>query len=331
MLWIQFIICVAFIIASGYKMTIYADDISKKTGLSSGIMGLLVLAFITSCPELVTTLSSISVVDAPDLAIGDLIGANAFNIFAIAVLGVLCGKGSIMKGQGRLNIFTISVVIIMLVVVMASIRFAGSGFDILNMSFGSILIGVLYSGALVFMYKSESHKAVQLKKSGLTAGLMLKFIAAASIIIASGVWLARIGKNISTTYEFSEMYVGVLLIAFATTMPEFVVSLTALKKNSISMATGNLIGSNMFNIFIITILDVVLRRGSFFKYVSALNVHVSLFAIVLTAIALGAMLRKGKTVKILKFFTWDSLMIITAFIVGHTLIFNLVCGGTPLP
>jgi len=325
MLWIQFIICAAAIIASGYKMTVFADEISKKTGLSSGLMGMLILAFITSCPELATALSSISIVNAPDLAIGDLVGANAFNIFAIALLGVLCGKGSILRRQSKIDIFTAALAVLMLIVVIASIRL-GSIAEIFHTSLGSIIIGVLYIGGIVFIYKRETHAAPR-EREGITTALKSKFAIAALIIIASGVWLARIGKNISVAYDLNEMYVGVLLIAFATTMPEFVVSLTALKQNSISMATGNLLGSNIFNIFIITILDAFLRRGNFFTYVSGTNILVGLFAITLTVIALGAMLKKSEGGKILKFFSWDSLIIIAVFLAGHILIFNLTRGA----
>lgn len=324
MLWIQFIICAAAIITSGYKMTVFADEISEKTGLSSGLMGTLILAVITSCPELVTTLSSISVVDAPDLALGDLVGANAFNIFAIALIGILCGKGSILRGQTKVSIFTASLSVFMLIVVIVSIRWNGIA-EIFDISLGSIAIGALYIGGVVLIYKKEGRGAPRARER-IKPSLKAKFSIAASIIIASGVWLAKIGKDISVVYGLNEMYVGVLLVAFATTMPEFVVSLTALKQNSVSMAVGNLLGSNIFNIFIIIILDAFLRRGNFFTYVSDMNILVGFFTVALTAIALGAMLRRGGEGRAFKFFSWDSLIIIAVFLAGHILLFNLTRG-----
>lgn len=327
MLWLQFLICTSLIIISGYRLTVYADAISEKTKLSSGLMGIVILAFITSCPELVTALSSITVVGAPDLAIGDLLGADIFNILAIALLGILCGRGSILRGQNRTNIFTATLVVVMLLVITASLtlrRFTDLPLGILNIGFASILLGLIYIGGVTLIYKKELHVAKPHIKGAVTADLLLKFIMSALVIIASAVWLANIGKNISVFYHLNEMYVGVLLIAFATTMPEFVVSLTALKQNSISMATGNLLGSNIFNLFIIAILDVVLRKGEFLSYVSGMNIFPALFAIALTAIAIIAMFKKSGAKNILPHLAWDSAIIIVVFFVGHYLLFYLV-------
>ncbi len=325
MLWIQFIGCLACIIAAGSKMTVFADEISEKTGLSSGLMGAIILAAITSCPELFTSLSSISVVDAPDLAMGDLLGADAFNIFSIALIGVLCGRGSILRGQSKVSVFTAALTVLMLITVAVSVRLRGIT-DILHISLGSLILAALYLGGIFYIYKKDGRGEAR-KKERITASLTVKFIAAALVIIASGVWLAKIGKSISIVYGLKETYVGVLLIAFATTTPELVVSFVALKQGSVPMAAGNLLGSNIFNLFIIVILDMALPKGNFFTYVSPFNIPVAFFAMALSAIAIPAMLKKPPGGKVLRFFTWDSLIIIGAFLAGHILLFNMARGA----
>ncbi len=327
MLWIQFIICAGFIIVSGYKLAVCADIICEKTKLSRGFMGILILAFITSCPELVTGLSSIALVNAPDLAMGDLLGANIFNILAIVILGIMCGKGSILRGQSRVNVITAVLTLLMLLVATSSItlnHLTGLSLKVRNVGFGSILLGFIYLSGMMLIYKKNGGAIRPEAREKIPGALMTRFIISAIIIVASGVWLANIGKNISVFYHLNEMYVGILLIAFATTLPEFIVSLTALKQNSVSMATGNLLGSNLFNLFIIFLLDVSFRKGSLFSYVSNLNLFPACFAFVLTAIALGAMLKKPTGKKILRYFSWDSLIIIGVFVTGHYLLFNLV-------
>lgn len=290
-------------------------------------MGVLFLAFITSCPEIVTSLGSITVVYAPDLATGDLLGAVIINIFVIALLGILCRKGSILVEQSRVNIFAAALTILMLLVIIGFIslrHFSNLQLGILNVGFGSILLGLIYIIGIAIIYRQEIDTAKLNTKGNIAISLKIKFFIAAAIIIISGLWLANIGKKIADFYSWNEMYVGVLLIAFATTMPEFVVSLTALKRNSVYMAAGNLLGSNFFNLFIIAILDSVFRKGEFFSYISRLNVFPALLAMILTAIAMGAMLKKPAKGAILARFPWDSAIIIAVFLVGHYLIFNLV-------
>ena len=327
MLWLQFFICVLLIIISGSRITVYADTISKKTNFSAGLMGILVLAFITSCPELVTSLSSIKVVDAPDLAAGDLVGACMFNILTIAILGALSGKGSLLEKQCKGNITTIILTVLMLLITMGSIilwHFNGLALGVWNIGIGSILIGATYIIGIGFISRHEVNSVEPGVKEKVAPSLIIKMIMAAAVIIFSGVWLAHIGKAITISYHLSEVYVGVLLLAFATTMPEFVVSFTALRRNSIHMATGNLLGSNLFNLFIIFILDASLRKGEFFSYISKSNILPTFFAIILTLITLAAMLKKGKRKKVFRYFSWDSAMVIGVFLTAHLLIFNLV-------
>ena len=333
MLWVKFAICFFLIIVSGYKLSSYADIISKAGRFSASLMGILILAFITSCPELVVSLTSITTVNAPDLAMGDLLGADVFNIFAIALLGIICGRGSILmtstgpSGQSRSNILSAALTAVMLFVVIGFIILShifSFRLEIFNISLGSILLAVIYILGCTFIYKHEAHIAKPETKEKIAKPLIIKFIISALIIIGSGIWLAYIGKEITDFYNWNEMYVGVLLLAFATTTPEFIVSLTALKRNSVYMATGNLLGSNLFNLFIIFVLDASLRKGNFFSCISGLNILPASLAIILTVIAIGAMLKKPARKPGAKYFPWDSTIIITVFLAGHYLLFKLV-------
>lgn len=327
MLWLQFLVCTFFIIVSGSRLTIYADTISKKTKFSAGLMGILILAFITSCPELVTSLSSIKVVNAPDLAAGDLLGACMFNILTIAALGVLSGRGSLLNRQGRGNIITAILAILMLLIIIGSIglrHFNGLSLGMLNIGIGSILLGLIYIIGIMIIARAETNATESNAKEKVAKLLIIKMIISAAIIIISSVWLARIGKAIAISHRWSEVYVGVLFLAFATTMPEFVVSFTALKQKSVHMATGNLLGSNLFNLFIIFILDVSLCKGGFFSYISRLNVLPAFLAIILTTITLTAMLMKTEQKRIFRYFSWDSATAIIVFLAGHYLLYSLV-------
>ena len=86
MVWLKFIICVVVIFISGRKVARYGDVIAEKTGLGGVWIGLILIAALTSLPELFNGVSAITLVDAPGLTIGNILGANMFNLFNLALL-----------------------------------------------------------------------------------------------------------------------------------------------------------------------------------------------------------------------------------------------------
>ena len=86
MVWLKLVICILIIFFAGQRVAKYGDIIAERTGLGRVWIGLIAVALITSLPELFTGISAVIIVDAPDLTVGDLIGANAFNMLNLALL-----------------------------------------------------------------------------------------------------------------------------------------------------------------------------------------------------------------------------------------------------
>ena len=323
---VQFVICVILIIISGARLSEYADTISRKSGFSAGLMGIVLLAAITSFPELFTSLTYV-VIDAPDMATGDLIGAVAINIFWIALLGIFCRKGSLFVGQNRSNVLIALITIVMLLVVAGFLFMQGLKTALprlFNISAASYIIGALYIAGTFIVYRFETHAAKSKTYEGIRHDI-IKLGIAGAVIIGSGIWLAYTGKGIADFFGLNEMYVGVLLLAFATTMPEFIVSFTAWKRGSASMAVGNFLGSNFFNIFIILWLDAAMRKD-LFSSLSSPNIFSAFLATALTIIAVVAMAQKKQKTQAVKYVSWDSLLIIITFICGHIVLYGITCG-----
>ncbi|MEZ4822508.1 MAG: hypothetical protein R2942_08840 [Ignavibacteria bacterium] len=81
--------CSAAIVYAGIKLSFYGDRIAEQTGLGKAWIGLIMMASITSLPELITGISSVAIVNAPDLAAGDIFGSCVFNLFILSILDVL--------------------------------------------------------------------------------------------------------------------------------------------------------------------------------------------------------------------------------------------------
>ena len=99
MVWIKFIVCVVVIFISGRKIARYGDIIAEKTGLGGVWIGLVLIAMLTSLPEFFNGVSAVTLVDAPGLTIGNLLGANMFNLFNLTIISIgdlLYTKGPIL-------------------------------------------------------------------------------------------------------------------------------------------------------------------------------------------------------------------------------------------
>ena len=88
-LWLEFLICSALIVFSGYKLSRYGDIIAEKSGMGRIWIGVVLIASVTSLPELVTGISSVTIAGAPDIAVGDVLGSCVFNMLILAVLDAL--------------------------------------------------------------------------------------------------------------------------------------------------------------------------------------------------------------------------------------------------
>ena len=86
---------------AGTKLTVYGDAISDKTGLGGNWIGFLLIATVTSVPELASGISAVTLADAPDLAVGAIFGSCIYNLAIIVILDLLYRKGSIYTPRGQ--------------------------------------------------------------------------------------------------------------------------------------------------------------------------------------------------------------------------------------
>ncbi|MDY6907527.1 MAG: sodium:calcium antiporter [Chloroflexota bacterium] len=327
--WAQFLICVSFILVFGSRLSRYGDVIGEKTGLSGIWIGLLLLAVVTSLPELITGISAVTIVGAPDLALGTAFGSNTFNLLIIALADVLYRKASLFSVASKAN-RALGLWGIVLIAV------AGAAIPLSTVWSGAIGWVSAFSLLLVLLYlwgsrriarseaKSASDEQQALRYQGVsTRRAYLGFAVAALVVIGAGTWLAIIGDQIATITGWGETFVGSLLLAAATSLPELVVSVVALRLGALDMAIANVLGSNMFNMgIVIAGDDIFYRPGPIFAAVSMEHLIAVAIAIVMTLVVLaGFSFRFGQrsSLKI----SWHSLAIIAIYIAGAYLMFTM--------
>jgi len=332
LVWLKFTLCLVIILFAGTRLARYGDAIAEKTGLGRIWIGLVLLAVITSVPELVTGVSSVALVKLPDLAVGDLLGSCIFNLAILALLDILYRPGPILSQASSRHMMSASIGILLTAVVAGGIlaweRFPGLALGWVGIL--SIIIPILYSVGVWRMFRSERGyqpqptQAVPLRYKELpTRTVYIRFALAAVAITGAGIWLSFIGGEIVGTYGWHASFVGSLFLAITTSVPELVVAIAALRLGAIDMAVADILGSNMFNIAIITPVDIFYRRGPVLSLVSGAHVITAVVAIVMSLLVIVGLRFRQKR-KTFRFISWHAVALIGLYIFG---IYRLFISG----
>ena len=324
LVWLSLFASLAVIGVAGFKLTRYGDVIAEKSGMSRGWVGLILLATVTSLPELVTGLSAVTIARVPDIAVGDVLGSCVFNLLIIVVLDFLYRKESIYTRARQGNVLAAGYGI-------ALIGF--TGFNLLlyrSGTFPSLGHVGLYSPVILLLYLLAMRSLYQYEKTQLKdyvedrverqPDMSLKqaikgYGLAALAVVAAGIWLPFIARDLALAMAWEQSFVGTLLVAAVTSAPEVVVTLAALRLGAVDLAIGNLFGSNLFNIAILAIDDLFYLPGPLLADVSLLHATSAFSAMMMSGLAVvGLVLRP--TSRIFRTVSWISLLLLVIYLLN---------------
>jgi len=346
-LFLELIVAGIIVILAGSRLTRSADKLAKQLNVGSGWIGLILLATITSLPEMVTGGTATAIANI-DLAMGAIFGSCCFNITLIFMLnafrreGSVLGDDNISKSHTLTSSFGLALMTIALLGIVMIEKFESrpqlaQACELV----WSVLIAVAYLGCIRLVYRCEHDQGTGASGAGRRQPVgraLIGNLAAMAIIIAGAAWwLAVIGDTLSTHKieligrPLGATFVGAFFLAFATSLPEIVTSIAAVRMGNLDLALGNIFGSNMFNMFVIPWLKLVsLGSGQELMLAGAGENSTStlitgLLAILLTAIAVGGLTYKSKR-RLLHGFGFDSLLIMLTYVGGMLL---LLMNGSP--
>jgi cation:H+ antiporter len=329
-LWLGFIVCTLVIVFSGARLSKYGDIIAEKTGLGRAWIGVVLMASVTSLPELATGISSVTYADVPNIAIGDVLGSCVFNILIFAILDALYRIKPISAKAHQGNVLSAGFGILLICIVATSL-FLGKYISPLGwIGPYSLFFVVIYFIAmrLVFSYEKRQisafmkEKTVEFRyKDIATKTAIVNYSVNAVVVIIAATFLPKIGKGIAETTGLGQTFVGNIFIALSTSLPEVVVSITAIKIDAIDLAIGNLFGSNIFNIFILAIDDIFFIKGPLLSFANPNHIISALSAIAMTTIAIVGLTYRAERKPL--FLAWDSIGIVTVYFVNLMLLYML--------
>jgi len=268
--WVLFFVIAGILVYAGYKLTIYADRLAELFNLSKSWVGLLVVGLVTSLPELAATISSVTKVNSPDLAMGNVFGSVIFNLVILAICDMVFRKRGIIRLTHSNNVLSASCGILLIALMLFSLLFPVSmpGF-LANVAPGSLLVLILGAGAFLLTYYFE-HKEPEEEMTASDDGehrerasLLTRFIFASVIVVICGYALAVVGDKLAVQSGLSRTFIGTLLLAIATSLPELIVSITAIRMGSYDLMIGNVLGSNIWNVMIMGVSDIFYTKGAY--------------------------------------------------------------------
>ena len=237
-----------------------SSALARLFKIPSVIIGLTVVALGTSMPELAVSTSA-AIAGANEIALSNVVGSNIFNLLVVlglcAVIYPVPVENGILKRDFPISIFS---TILVLLVSTASSLFNGNFLTLpMNADSGlvsrwlGIILLVLFVIYIVYLiFDAKAHPAEDNEKKSFPLWKCLLLIALGLIlIIAGGKAVVYSAQNIARFFGMSETLIGLTIVAIGTSLPELVTSIVAARKGEVSLAVGNALGSNIFNLLFI--------------------------------------------------------------------------------
>lgn len=325
MVWLTFVVSAAVIVAAATRLAKYGDVIAVRTRLGGMFIGAILLASATSLPELITAFNSLRQ-NVPNLTAGDLFGSSMFNMFLLAVLDIFNQQARILRRVAFTHALTAAlatsltglVVFFILADIPWQIGWVGvDGLIILVVYLGGIRLIQLQgqqSGAAVDLPVEPEHKPIKLWQA------LVGFGVAAAILILAVPYLVSSSAEIARITGLGTGFVGVVLVAFVTSLPELVAALAATRLGAFDLAVGNLFGSNVFNMFAIGLVDMLYTHGRFLGVIDPTFALAGLLGLLLTNLALVGNLARLE--RRFLFVEIDALLLIVVYFAGLWLLYS---------
>ena len=275
------------------------SNIAKALGIPPLIIGLTIVAFGTSAPETAVSVSA-SIKGVNDISLGNVVGSNICNLLLVlgfsSLAGTICTKKKALTRDFMYVIFSGILLFIM------GFRYFGRGGvkSVINRLDGVILLLLL----VLYLYVLIKDSIKSVKKNDVKSKFSFKDVVFAVIgligIIFGGQLVVNSAIEVAKVLGVSQSVIALTIVAIGTSLPELVTSVVASKKGEDDIAVGNVVGSNIFNIFFILGLSSVINP-IIYDMNSFIDIIIMLFSSVLVyvLIARGLKLEKKKGIFLL--------------------------------
>ena len=324
MIWLWFLASAGIVIVAAIKLAKYGDAIAYHTKLSGLFIGALLIAGATSLPELLTMVNAIEQ-NHIDLSAGDLFGSSMFNMLLLGVLDMVFHRTRIIRRVALRHALTASLGT-MLTGMAVFFLLADIDLQIGWLGIGSLLIIAMYFTGVWLLRSnpvlgSPVSDGVDDAEQGIPTlrRAILGFTIAAAILVLVTPWLVRSSTEIAVLAGLSDGFVGIVMVAVVTSLPELVAMVSAVRFGAYDIAVGNLFGSNVFNMFALGLADAFYTNGVFINDIDPTFALAGLLALLMTTMGLmGNLAQVERRIGIVEI---DALLLILCYFAGLWLLY----------
>lgn len=288
-----------------------ASSIAKKFGVSSLMIGLTIVAFGTSAPELIVNILA-SFNGSTEIAIGNVLGSNISNILLILGITALITPLAVTKGTTWKEIPLSLLAVIMLFFAANDRIVDGRSFAEISRIDGVMLIAmfivfIYYTFGIAKVKGEEGEEEIKERPQWIS---ILMIIGGMLGLFLGGKFVVENASTIAASFGLSESLIGLTVVAIGTSLPELATSIVAARKGNADIAVGNIVGSNIFNVLWILGLSSLIKPLPFTEF-SNLDLGVDIAGTLLLFITL--FIGKRHTVQ-----RWQGALFVTGYIVYIT-------------
>ncbi|MFW5754945.1 MAG: sodium:calcium antiporter [Marinilabiliaceae bacterium] len=325
---VLFIVATIIIAFAGTMLTKEADRLADITGLGEALFGAIFLGGITSLPGIVTSVVA-AYNNHPELAVSNALGGIAAQTLFLSIADLTYTKSNLEHAAASLTNIMQGVLLLGLLAFIL-IGMSGPDTTVINVHPASFLLLLFYFLGHKLINKAKdqpmwmpriTHQTVKDKPEPENLHpkhprrIYFKFIVLAALVSLAGYAIAKTGMIIADNTRLSEGVVGMLFTAIATSLPELVVSIAAVRQKALTMAVSNIIGGNSFDILFVAFADFAYFKGSILHAITQGQVFIISLTMAMSSILiLGLLYREKRGVGKIG---WESLLIIITYIGGN--------------
>ncbi|HKJ72173.1 MAG TPA: sodium:calcium antiporter [Gammaproteobacteria bacterium] len=297
----------AVILVAGSRLAAVADQLADRTGLGEAFVGAVFLGASTSLPGITASVTAAWHGHAA-LALSNALGGIAVQTAFLAVADLAYRKANLEHAAASLGNLVWGVLLILLLAAIL-VAMAGPPLAIAGVHPVTPLLLAAYAMGLRLVSEAREQPMWRPRLTGATRldrpqpdaawgpglpGLWLAFAATAAVVMAAGWAVTRAGEGLAAHTGLSQSLVGALLVAVATSLPELVTSVAAVRRGALTLAVGGVLGGNAFDTLFAAIADVAYRPGSIYHAATSREATLGALTIAMAAVLVLGLLRRQR-------------------------------------
>ncbi len=316
---------------AGTRLTGVVDQLADRTGIGEAMAGAVLLGGATSLAGLVVSVVAAADGDA-SLAVSNSIGGIAAQTAFVVVADMFYRRGNLEHAAASLgNVFNSLLLLVLLAVVV--LGSAMPDISILGVSPATVLLlGAYWYGTVLVrrveenpMWKPTMTSETRTDtpdpeaQEGSLRGMAVKFVGLAALTLAAGYVVARSGTVLVAETGLSGTVVGAFATSVATSLPELVTSVAAVRAGALTLAVGGIVGGNAFDLLFIAAADVAYREGSVYSALQQADLFVVAWAMVLVGILAAGLVRRER-----RGIGFEGVSVLVGYVAGLALLTTVV-------